>query len=78
MGFPHIQYRLLQNMFQEALLRRTHLIKFIYVDERKTIKIKLGIFLSGEINDDGIVGTLGRGHYAPAKGRFARSLRTDQ
>ena len=78
MRFLHIQYRLLQNMFQKALLCRTHLVKFIDIDKRKTIEVKFGIFLSGEINAVSIVGTLGRGHYAPAKGRFTCPLRSDK
>ena len=78
MRFLHIQYRLLQNMFQEALLCRTHLVKFIDIDKRKTIEVKFGIFLPGKINAVGIVGTLGRGHYAPAKGGFTCPLRSDK
>ena len=78
MRFPHIYHRLLQNMFQEALLCRTDLIKFINIDERKTIEIKFRIFLSREINAVSIIGTFRRWHYTPAKGRFSRPLRPDQ
>ena len=78
MRFLHIQYWLLQNMFQKALLCRTHLVKFIDIDKRKTIEVKFSIFLSGKINTVGIVGTLGRRHYAPAKGGFTCSLRSDE
>ena len=78
MRFPHIYHRLLQNMFQEALLCRTDLIKFINIDERKTIEIKFRIFLSREINAVSIIGTFRRWHYTPAKGRFSCPLRPDQ
>ena len=67
MRFLHIQYRLCRICFRKAFVCRTHLVKFIDIDKRKTIEVKFGIFLSGEINAVSIVGTLGRGHYAPAK-----------
>ena len=50
MRLAHIYDRLLQQMLQEALMPRAHLVELINIDQSETGKIQLGIPLLAEID----------------------------
>ena len=78
MRLTKIDYRLLQNMLQEALLSQSHLIELINIDQRKTIQIHFRIPFAAEINTIRIITPKLRRYQVPAKCGFTCSLCTDQ
>ena len=76
--FTKIDYRLLQNMLQKALLRQSNLIELVNIDQRKAIQIHFRIPLPAEINTIRIISAKSRRYQIPAKGRLACPLRTYQ